>query len=257
VRILLVNSRYQPTAEDDRQIWRAIKTANRLSELKLPEHLMLALHQWVEGGQYGDWFDNVEDELSIARFQCFDFAGMDLFPQVVDPLFFYIFNRISQIVYDPKNLGSFKQLWADECWKLVGQHEQAKQFFLAAGLTWRKHNGGIGLVTQSAHSLAQAGMLDLVNEICPTKILLANPGADLEFYSRLFKFNSKETEIFAGLQRKRQALLKSDKHSKVIEICVEPEASLYYANDPNNNQKRDALIAQYGSLEKAFSAQGA
>jgi type IV secretion system protein VirB4 len=93
VRILLTNSRYQPTAEDDRQIWRAIKTANRLSELQLPEHLMLALHQWVEGGQYGDWFDNAEDELSISRFQCFDFAGMELFPQVVDPLFFYVLQQ--------------------------------------------------------------------------------------------------------------------------------------------------------------------
>jgi hypothetical protein len=257
VRILLTNSRYQPTAEDDREIWRAIKTANRLSELQLPEHLMLALHQWVEGGQYGDWFDNAEDELSISRFQCFDFAGMELFPQVVDPLFFYVFNRISQIVYDPKNLSSFKQLWADECWKLVGQHEQAKQFFLAAGLTWRKHNGGIGLVTQSAHSLEQAGMLDLVNEICPTKILLANPGADLDFYARLFKFNSKETEIFASLQKKRHALIKTDNHSKVVEVCVDPVAAMYYANDPNNNPKRDALIAQYGSLENAFLTQGA
>lgn len=257
VRILLTNSRYQPTAEDDREIWRAIKTANRLSELLLPKHLMLALHQWVEGGQYGDWFDNEQDELSIARFQCFDFAGMELFPQVVDPLFFYIFNRISQIVYDPKNLGSFKQLWADECWKLVGQHEQAKQFFLAAGLTWRKHNGGIGLVTQSAHSLAQAGMLDIVNEICPTKILLANPGADFDFYAETFKLNEKEVEVFAGLQKKRHALVKSDNHSKVVEVHVDPAAALTYANDPNNNPKRDALIAQYGSLEKAFLAQGA
>jgi type IV secretory pathway VirB4 component len=254
VRILLTNSRYHPTAEDDRQIWKAIKAANRISELKLPEHLMLALHQWVEGGQYGDWFDNAEDELSISRFQCFDFQGMELFPQVVDPLFFYIFNRISQIVYDPKNLGSFKQLWADEVWKFVSKHEQAKEFFLSAGLTWRKHNGGIGLVTQSAHSLQQAGMLEIVNEICPTKILLANPGADFSFYADTFKLNAKETEVFASLQKKRHALIKTDNHSKVVEIHVDPVATMYYANDPNNNPKRDALIAEHGSLEKAFAS---
>jgi len=48
------------------------------------------LHKWVGDGQYGSLFDNIEDNLTLARFQCFDFEGMDKYPQVLEPLLFYI-----------------------------------------------------------------------------------------------------------------------------------------------------------------------
>jgi type IV secretory pathway VirB4 component len=151
----------------------------------LPPHLVPCLRPWIAEGQYGSVFDNPEDTLTFSNFQAFDFQGMDeLYPQVLKPLLFYIFQRISQVVYDPALLRVSKQLWADEVWRFLA-NDTARQYLVAAGKTWRKHNGGIGLITQSAADLQNAGVLDLVNEIRPTKILLANPGADLAAYQRM------------------------------------------------------------------------
>src|SRR5260370_17242200 len=48
------------------------------------------LYKWKQGGQFGFLFDNAEDTVSFSRFQCFDFQGMREYPQVLDPLLFYL-----------------------------------------------------------------------------------------------------------------------------------------------------------------------
>jgi type IV secretion system protein TrbE len=224
----------------------------------LPPHLGTVLRPWIANGQYGPVFDNVEDTLTFARFQTFDFQGMDeLYPQVLEPLLFYIFQRISQIVYDPALVTSPKQLWADEVWRFLS-NGTARQYLVAAGKTWRKHNGGIGLITQSAADLQNAGVLDLVNEICPTKILLANPGADLASYQRMFKLNEREVELFSGLIPKRQFLVKAASRAKVLNVNLDPHAYWEYTNSPYDNTLREQVIREHGFEEglKTLAAQG-
>ena len=103
---------------------------------------------------------------------------------------------------------------------------------VAAAKTWRKHNGGVGLITQSAADLQNAGVLELVNEICPTKLLLANPGADLASYQRMFKLNEREVELFCELVPKQQFLLKSATRAKVLNVNLDPHAYWQYTNSP-------------------------
>jgi len=207
VRVLLTNAGHVPTPQDDHDIYEAVKTARRLRDLDLPEHLMVCLHAWIGDGQYASVFDNEEDTLQLAKFQTFDFQGLELWPQLLEPLLFYIFQRISAIVYDPANRTTYKHLWADEVWRFL-TNDTARQYLIAAGKTWRKHNGGIGLVTQSAGDLQQAGLLYLVNEICQTQIFLANPGADQEFYGRTFHFNEREISLFSSLIPKKQIFVR-------------------------------------------------
>ncbi len=255
VRLLLTNSGYEPSANDDRELYDGIdsmyvldpetRTLGNLA-MGLPPHLAPFLQAWVKGGQYGSVFDNHEDTLTFAEFQTFDFQGMDeLYPQVLQPLLFYIFQRISQIVYDPTLLSVYKQLWADEVWRFLA-NDTARQYLVSAGKTWRKHNGGIGLITQSAADLQSAGVLDLVNEICPTKILLANPGADQAAYQRMFRLNDREVELFSRLIPKRQFLLKTDQRAKVLNVDLDPLAYWQYTNSPYDNQRRDAAFAEHG-----------
>jgi type IV secretory pathway VirB4 component len=204
VRLLLTNAGYEPSVDDDRELYEAVESMyvfspgqRTLGNLAhgLPPHLGTVLRPWIADGQYGSVFDNLEDTLTFARLQTFDFQGMDeLYPQVLEPLLFYVFQRISQVVYDPELVNAPKQLWADEVWRFLS-NGTARQYLVDAGKTWRKHNGGIGLITQSAADLQTAGVLDLINEICPTKILLANPGADLASYQRMFKLNEREIEL--------------------------------------------------------------
>ena len=216
------------------------------------------MRSWIAEGQYGSVFDNAEDTLTFSHFQAFDFQGVDeLYLQVLEPLLFYIFQRISQVVYDPALLHVSKQLWADEVWRFLS-NGTARQYLVAAGKTWRKHNGGIGLITQSAADLQNAGVLDLVNEICPTKILLANPGADLASYQRMFKLNEREVELFSGLIPKRQFLVKAASRAKVLNVNLDPHAYWEYTNSPYDNALREQVIREHGFEEglKTLAAQG-
>ncbi|MGI9070436.1 MAG: VirB4 family type IV secretion system protein [Bryobacteraceae bacterium] len=260
VRLLLTNGGYAPSAEDDRELFDAIdgmyvlgtkyRTLSNLT-LGLPPHMAPYLHAWIGQGQYGSVFDNSEDTLAFSHFQTFDFQGVDeVYPKVLEPLLFYIFQRISQVVYDPALLPVYKQLWADEVWRFLA-NDTARQYLVSAGKTWRKHNGGIGLITQSAADLENAGVLDLINEICPTKILLANPGADYATYQRLFHLNEKEVELFSALIPKRQLLMKTDQRSKVLNVDLDQRAYWEYTNSPYDNERREAAIAEYG-VEKGL-----
>ena len=262
IGLLLENGDYVTTASDQRQIYEAVesmyvmdaeqRTLGHLVE-GLPKCLADALQAWTGRGQYGSIFDNVEDTLTFANFQTFDFQGMDeLYPKVIEPLLFYIFQRISQVVYDPNLLTTYKQLWADEVWRFLS-NDRARKYLVSAGKTWRKHNGGIALITQSAEDLRQAGILDLVNEICPTKILLANPGADHAEYQRLFKLNEKEAELFATLRKKQQFLLKTEPRSKVLNVHLDQAALHDYANSPLENHRRKEEIGAEAVLVKALT----
>ncbi len=42
------------------------------------------------------------------------------------------------------------------------------------------------LATQSVVELADAGVLNIINESCPTKIFLANPNIDRKLYAEVF-----------------------------------------------------------------------
>ena len=102
VRVLVESSGYEVTSADERDLYEQIEnlyqiepSMRRLFTLGniLNRRLAEQLHRWVGDGPYGWLFDNPEDNLTLARFQCFDFEGMDKYPQVLEPLLFYILHR--------------------------------------------------------------------------------------------------------------------------------------------------------------------
>lgn len=93
-------------------------------------------------------------------------------------------------------------------------------------------------------------MLDLVNEICPTKILLANPGADLAAYQRMFRLNEREGELFASLIPKRQFLVKT----KEDYVCC-PETIVAFAKGLNKAELH--VLIELASRADAISRDGA
>lgn len=247
VHILLDTSGYEPTAVECQLIDQAVKTATRLSELDLPKDLMDHLYNWCGSGRFAYLFDNEFDTLTLDRLVAFDFQGVR--KQLLEPLFFYIFNKISQIVYDQANIDRPKELICDEVWKLL-KNETARDYIVEAGKTFRKHNGGIILTTQSALDMEKVGLLEVISEICPTKILLANPGSNKAHYASLFELNSTEVELFSGLTSKKQALVKTPLRSVVVNIMPTQEEVWRWSNDPRSNIKRNQLIAEHG-YEKA------
>src|ERR1700693_4959553 len=58
------------------------------------------LAKWIRGGQFGFLFDNSEDTISFSRFQCFDFQKMSQYPEILEPLLFYILHRANSVISD-------------------------------------------------------------------------------------------------------------------------------------------------------------
>src|SRR4029077_16599491 len=86
VRVLLESSgplELDPASERDLyqqienlyQVDPSLRTLGVLANT-LGHHLADRLAKWTHGGQFGFLFDNAEDTISFARFQCFDFQKM-------------------------------------------------------------------------------------------------------------------------------------------------------------------------------------
>src|SRR5258708_32194370 len=82
----------------------------------LPRRLSNRLQRWTSGGQFGFVFDNVQDTVTFSKFQCFDFRGMRQYPQVLEPLLFYILYRATEAISDRTIAHVFKAFFINEAW---------------------------------------------------------------------------------------------------------------------------------------------
>src|SRR5258707_2422605 len=135
------------------------------------------LAKWTRGGQFGFLFDNAEDTISFSKFQCFDFQAMSQYPDILEPLLFYILHRANAVIADKKITPVFKAFFIDEAWVFL-RNPSIQRYVVEALKTWRKHNAAMVLSTQSLDELRRSGILDVIAESCATKNLLAHPDHD-------------------------------------------------------------------------------
>lgn len=233
VRVLAASSGYELTGADERDLFEQVQNLysveadqRRLLTLAniLGRNVRQALQKWVQGGQYGSVFDNVEDNLTFARFQTFDFEGMDKVPQVLEPLLFYILHRAQNAIYDPALATTFKIFVIDEAWRFL-RNPAIKLYVQEALKTWRKKNAAMILATQSGDDLLRSEMLPVVVESCATQIFLPNPGMDQAAYRQAFHLSETEAEKIAALIPKRQLLVKRPDLTKILNLNVERSPS--------------------------------
>lgn len=256
IRLLLSKNEYTITYDDNRRIYDAVvalyqkpENERQLGKLSLSRELRNALSSWIGDGQYGSVFDNAKDSITLQKFQVFDLQGMETYSAILEPLLFYIFRRQAAVVTDPTLRTTFKVLWCDEAWRFL-QHEICKQEFIMAGKTYRKHNGGIGLVTQSMADFELAGVMDLINEVTPTKIFLPNPSANRVAYGKMFHLNERELDMFGNLIPKRQFMMKKgEQPAVVLALDISPGELAFYGNSPFENARREAVLDEYGFEE--------
>ena len=254
VRVLIESGSYQLTSQDERDLYEQIENVyavdpaqRRLFTLAniLNRNLAQHLQKWVQGGQYGALFDNAEDNLTFARFQAFDFEGMDKYPQVLEPLLFYILHRANASIYSPELAVTFKAFVMDEAWRFL-KNDTIRRYITEAVKTWRKRNAAMILATQSGDDLDRSEMLSVIVESCATKLFLANPGMDRDVYRQTFHLNETETEWIARLVPKQQILLKRPDYSKVLNLNVDPAGYWLYTSNPFENQRRREVFEKHG-----------
>ena len=254
IQVLIVGSDgYQTTNEDDRNIFQAIETLyvlepdiRRLKTVAgtLPRHLADRLHKWIEGGQYGRLFDNTEDTLTLTNFQCFDFQGMDEYPQLIQALLFYVLHRSSSVIYNPAIRPTLKVFILDEAWKFFTV-PVIRNYLVKAAKTWRKHNGVLIMATQSPEDLKESNLLPLLDSF-PTKIFLANADADYGLYTEKFHLNPREVELIQTLIPKREGLIKTASMGKKFLLNVDRKSYWLYTNSPKDNERFAAAIKEHG-----------
>jgi len=260
LRVLLESDNAQPlTPEQSKELFEAIANMyvidadqRRLLTLPamLPKALSDRLSRWIEDGQYGSLFDNVEDTLTFARFQCFDFEGLEKYPTILEPLLFYILHRANAFIYNQQERATFKAFVMDEAWRFF-QNETIRRYLREALKTWRKHNAAMILATQSGDDLRQSDLLELILESCPTRIFLANPGLNATTYRDAFHLNQTQANLVRTLLPKRQLFLQTPTLSKILTLDVDSRSYWLYTNSPMENARRDQLIAAHG-LTKAL-----
>jgi type IV secretion system protein TrbE len=222
----------------------ALRTLEVLANT-LPRQLSDPLAKWMRGGQFGFLFDNREDTVSFSRFQCFDFQQMNRYPELLEPLLFYILHRANEVIANREVSSTFKAFFVDEAWIFL-RHPSIQQYVKEALKTWRKHNAAIILSTQSLDELKHSELLDVIVESCATKIFLANPDMDQDLYRRQFHLNDTEVEWISSLIPKRQFLIKTPELAKVANLNVDRRSYWLYTNDPYDNQKRKEAFDAYG-----------
>ena len=255
VRVLLEgNDDYRLTELEDREVYDAIEnvyvldpTQRRLFTVAnlLPRALAGRLHKWVEGGRYARYFDNLEDTITVERFQVFDFEAMRAFPAVLEPLLFYVLHRVTSRIQDPTETATFKLCVMDEAWRFI-QHPTLRDYVQEGLKTWRKRNAAMLLSTQTIDDFASVDLLRTVVESCPTKLLLANPALDRQRYAELFQLNEAELELVTNLIPRQQLLLKRPDVTKVLSLTVDPKSYWIYTNTPLDNERVAAIVQKYG-----------
>ena len=203
------------------------------------------LAKWIRGGQFGFLFDNATDTISFSQFQCFDFQKMSQYPELLEPLLFYILHRANSVIANRDIATSFKAFLIDEAWVLL-RNASIQRYVVEALKTWRKHNAAMVLSTQSLDELRRSDILDVIIETCATKIFLANPDMDRDLYRRQFHLNDNEVELISTLVPKRQFLIKTPELAKIANLDVDPKSYWLYTNDPFDNRKRKEAFETYG-----------
>jgi type IV secretion system protein TrbE len=211
----------------------------------LGREVALRLSKWTRGGQFGFLFDNDEDTISFSRFQCFDFQRMSQYPDLLEPLRFYILHRANAVISDRQISAVFKAFFIDEAWVFL-KNPSIQRYVVEALKTWRKHNAAMILSTQSLDELKRSDILDIIIESCATKIFLANPDMDRELYRRQFHLNENEVELVANLIPKQQFLIKTPELAKIANLNVDPKSYWLYTNDPYDNKKRKEAFETFG-----------
>jgi type IV secretion/conjugal transfer VirB4 family ATPase len=222
----------------------ALRTLGVLANT-LGHDLSRRLAKWTRGGQFGFLFDNAYDTISFSRFQCFDFQRMSQYPELLEPLLFYILHRANAVIAGREITSVFKAFFIDEAWVFL-KNPSIQRYVVEALKTWRKHNAAMVLSTQSLDELKRSDILDVIVESCATKIFLANPDMDRDLYRRQFHLNDNEVELIANLIPKQQFLIKTPELAKVANLHVDPKSYWLYTNDPYDNKKRKEAFDTYG-----------
>lgn len=210
-----------------------------------------AISHYCAGGGIGKLLEGQQDSLGNARMTVFEIGElMNLGEKNSIPALLYLFRR-----FEKSLKGQPAMLVIDEAWVILGNRvfrEKLREWLKVL----RKKNCAVVLATQSLSDAINSGILDVLIEQCPTKILLPNIEADLtgtkespgpaDMYAR-FGLNEREIEILKTLQYKKHYYYRSPLGRRVYDLGLGPLAlSFLSASDMDKLREVRACEQEYG-----------
>jgi type IV secretion system protein VirB4 len=255
IKLLLTNGGAPLEPEDDEVIHKGVQDMylldpenRRLGNLFLPKKLDRYLSKWVGAGIYSRIFDNVEDTLSLARLQCFDFQGVNnrQYADLIEPLMVWLLRRIDQVLYDPANLGVPKHILIEEIFSSM-KNKQLLEAALASIKTVRKNLGGVTLIGQSANDLGEHA--DSIVNSCTSFLFLPDATFNRKHYGELFKLTDQQLNLFESLREREGLYVRRDGLTKVVTLNLDKRSYAKFSTRPKDKVRRAKLVQKYGLTE--------
>lgn len=210
-----------------------------------------ALSVYTIEGSLGHLLDARSDGIADTAFTVFELEElMALGEKNLIPVLLYLFRHFERSLS-----GAPALLLLDEAWVMLGHpvfREKIREWLKVL----RKANCAVVLATQSLSDAVRSGILDVLLESCPTKILLPNEEADkggsggvpgpLDLY-RLIGLNDTEIELLKSAVKKRHYYYTSPEGRRLFELGLGPVALAFTAVSSREDVARvRALIQRHG-----------
>lgn len=139
--------------------------------------------------------DAEEDKFQTTSFNVFELEHlMDMGEDIILPVITYIFHKIEKQLH-----GQPAIIILDEAWIALG-HEVFRKKIREWLKVLRKSSCAVIMATQSISDASNSGILDVINESCPTKIFLPNATAKDESSAKLYSqmgLNKREIDLLS------------------------------------------------------------
>ncbi len=210
----------------DTHIETGAKTLTEFVALVQDEEISEALNFYTIRGSI-HILDGEEERLEASNISTFELAElMTLGDKVVLPVLLYIFQIIEKSLD-----GSPTGIFIDESWTVLG-HPTFSPRIKKWLKELRKKNCFVFMATQSLSDALNSGILDVLQESCPSKIFLPNPeafqkGSDngvlgpYDFY-RAFGLNDQQIKIIYEAIPKREYYYTSPEGNRKFNLVLEP-----------------------------------
>lgn len=260
VEVLITSGGAQMDAKSRGEIREAVfstakmdsKELRRLSNVFLPLDLQPYLQPWIHAhnqnernGAYAELFDNVDDELALARVMSLDFARLEGTSKVVDPVVYWVNHKNNRRLRDPKLLHVPKCNFYDEVWRLI-QRGSVFDGMMTSMKTGSKVLAGIVLLTQDPNDLGQHG--EVIRNGCADIQCLGGPFSRANFKT-WFGMHDRFMDVVENLEVGQSAWWRRGKYGLVGKrtvLNVDSKAHWTYATNPEEVRKRNDLFEQYG-----------
>ncbi|MBN8647542.1 MAG: transporter, partial [Caulobacterales bacterium] len=215
------------------------------------EEIRSALSFYTLQGSMGRLLDNEKDELSNSLFSVFEIEElMGMGEKSLIPVLLYLFRRFERSLD-----GSPAMLILDEAWVMLG-HQTFREKIREWLKVLRKANCVVVLATQSLSDAVKSGILDVLLEACPTKILLPNEEADKSGTENIvgprdlyktFGMNDAQIEIIRGATKKKHYYFVSPEGRRLFDLNLGPIAlSFVGVSDKEQLSRVRELSQRYG-----------